>query len=272
MAANKIQVFADSNESGSSRMAKLALALVNDLRFEWKGYAELDVDLQFVISEYSEDYPKNGGRRIRANVSKYFNAELKEPSDFVTSAISPSGHLYQQVLSLRESGHPCMILVLGGDDEVQAAVKDALVTRYRGQELGFQIASYNDRLMDFEANCEALGCPVRRMKTSPWKRLLSTAHKILTGGSLMQYAPRPAEGEREITALCVAKGIGPKTAAAIYSDYGSIANLCTATMEDLAAFKQDGRKIGQAKAEAICRLLHGGNLPNKNDIHTKVKA
>lgn len=265
----KILVMADSNEQGNSRMAKLALALVNDPRFEWKGYAELDVDLEFSL-----DLGFNGYKPkvvFRDNIVKFL-CELKEPSDYVASALSPSGHLYQQVLSLRESGHPCMILVLGDDGDVMMAVKDALVTRYRGQELGFQIASYNDRLMDFEANCEALGYPVRRMKTSPWKRLLSTAHKILTGGSLMQYAPRPADGEREITALCMAKGIGPKTAAAIYSDYGSIANLCTATMDDLTIFKQDGRKIGQAKAEAICRLLHGGNLPNKNDIHMRAKA
>jgi ERCC4-type nuclease len=211
MEMNKIQVRADSNESGNSRMAKLGLALADDPRFEWAGYDSLDVDLQFRKTwEVSDD-------RLGDSI---FNVELKEPADYIASALSPSGHLYSQVLSLRESGHPCMILVLGGDDEVHEAIKDSLVTRYRGKELGFQISSYGDRLIDFESQCEALGCPVRRWRSLPWKRLLSTAHKILTGGNLTGYRPRPADGERElIAAATLFKGIGPETCKTLLEDY-----------------------------------------------------
>ena len=274
MTLGKIQVRADTNERPPAnskkrhRMTDLGLAIEADHRFEFIGYDSLDVDLEFTGE------PIHHGHDLMGEVysENKFNVELKECNDYVQSALSPSGHLYQQVLSLREAGQPCMVLVLGGDYQVTKAVKASLYGRYKGDELDYQIESYDDRLRDFEANAIALGAPVFRWETNQFERLLSTAHKALTGGNLYGYGPRPADGEREITALCMAKGIGPKTAAAIYSDYGSIANLCTATMDDLTIFKQDGRKIGQAKAEAICRLLHGGNLPNKNDIHMRAKA
>ena len=264
----KISVMADSNEQGNSRMAKLALALQDDSRFTWGGYTELDVDLEFSLDLGFNGYePKVV---FRNNIVKFL-CELKEPADFLTSALGKDGHLAKQVWSMQESGG--IVLVLGDDRDVYYAAKASLKPRYPDEnELEFQIRDYLNRLRDFEANSFSMHVPVFRWKDMPFERLLSTVHKSLTGGNLYGYGPRPAEGEREITALCMAKGIGPKTAAAIYSDYGSIANLCTATMEDLSAFKQDGRKIGQAKAEAICRLLHGGNLPNKNDIHMRAKA
>jgi hypothetical protein len=163
-----------------------------------------------------------------------------------------------------------MVLVLGDDKDVSESIKESLKTRYRGQEKAYQIASHEDRLINFESNCHALGVPVCRWKHRPWKRLLSLAHKVLTGGSLMQYGPKPADQERQAVALCMAKGIGEKTATALIKEYGSIANLCTASLQDLSTFKQDGRKIGQAKAESIIRLLHSG-LVDERDVHM-VKA
>jgi ERCC4-type nuclease len=87
----------------------------------------------------------------------------------------------------------------------------------------------------------------------------------------MGYIPRPADNERAATALCMARSVGEKTAFALMADYGSIANLCTASLDDLADFRQDGRRIGQKKAEAIIKLLHSKVL-SRNDPHIKERT
>ena len=213
-----ISVSADSNEQGSSRMAAFGQVVMADPRFDWQGFSSLPVDLQF-------SYHPGWGEHSKPKVVfqepvGHFNVELKECSDYIASVLGPTGHLYTQVLSMREAGYPGMVLVLGGDDDVQAAIKDSLVTRYRGSELGYQIASYSDRLINFESNCAALGVPVYRWKASPCKRLLSLADKILTGGNLMQYAPKPADGERELAAASMLfPGIGPKTLEPYLQEY-----------------------------------------------------
>lgn len=198
-----ISVLMSSNEAGSKRAAGLANALMDDPRFEWAGYENIPVDLQFSLGDAC------------------FNTELKEVSDYIASALGPSGHLYQQVLTMRELGHPCMVLVLGSDDDVTNAIKDATKTRYKGQERQYQIGSYNDRLINFESQAGALGCSVVRWKASPWKRLLSLVHKTLTGGNLMSYRPKPANGERELAAACLllGNGIGPKILEPVLAEY-----------------------------------------------------
>lgn len=207
-----ISVLMSSNEAGSKRASGLANALLDDSRFEWKGYENIPVDLQFHTIVGSPEY------------HAVFNCELKEPADYVASALGPSGHLYSQVLTMRELGHPCMVLVLGSDEDITNSIKDATKTRYKGQERAYQIGSYNDRLLDFESNCEALGCRVARWKASPWKRLLSTVHKVLTGGNLMSYRPKPANGERELAAasMLFGNGIGPQVLKPVLEKY----NLC----------------------------------------------
>lgn len=227
-----IKVTMSSNEAGSKRAAGLALALADDPRFEWKGYEQIPVDLQFNLGDAC------------------FNTELKEVSDYIASALGPSGHLYQQVLTMRELGHPCMVLVLGSDEDITNSIKDATKTRYKGQERAYQIGSYNDRLLDFESNCEALGCRVARWKASPWKRLLSTAHKVLTGGNLMSYRPKPANGERELAAasmLFSGNGIGPKVLEPVLAEY----KLCFIPRGDYARQPIDMDGIGPKRAAVI---------------------
>ena len=205
-----ISVLMSSNEQGSKRAAGLANALMDDPRFEWQGYEQIPVDLQFRYEDW------RGPIHLRT-----FNVELKEPADYVASALGPTGHLYQQVLTMREAEWPCMVLVLGSDEYITNAIKDATKTRYKGQERAYQIGSYNDRLLDFESNCEALGCHVARWKASPWKRLLSMVHKVLTGGNLMSYRPKPANGERELAAasMLFGQGIGPAVLKPVLAEY-----------------------------------------------------
>jgi len=198
-----IKVTMSSNEACSKRAAGLANALMDDPRFAWEGYENIPVDLQFHIGD------------------SYFNVELKECSDYIASALGPSGHLYSQILTMRELGHPCMVLVLGSDEDITNAIKDATKTRYKGQERAYQIGSYTDRLWDFESQAGALGCSVGRWKASPWKRLLSLVHKTLTGGNLLSYRPKPANGERELAAasMLFGNGIGPQVLKPVLAEY-----------------------------------------------------
>jgi len=271
----KIQVLIDNNENGSTRAHALILAASSDVRFETPKFAKLDVDVQFSITELQEwpidrDYE---GKLIREPemVTRQYNCELKEASDYVSTVLGKDAHGYMQYLAMAESGHRSMFLVLGSDQDVSDAIYDSLKTRYKGKELSFQIGSYEKRLHDFEAQCEALHCPVERWEKAPYSRLLSRVAKALLGATLLGYAPRPEENERKAACLKMAYGIGEKTAFALMADYGSIANLCTASLEDLASFKQDGRRIGQKKAEAIINLLHS-ERPNKNDPHIKERT
>ena len=200
----KISIQIDSNERGSDRANGLILAAAKDPRFSVPSFAELDVDVCFKLGENA------------------YLAELKEPADYVSSVLGKDGHLYQQYLSMAEAGCPCMILFLGSDNDVTKAIIDALQTRYKGKELAFQIGSYEKRLIDFEANAEALGCPVERWSSMPYSRLLSRVAKRLEGkASLMDYRPRPSEEERKIAALAMllGNGIGPEKAKAILEKF-----------------------------------------------------
>ena len=246
---SKIQVKADSNErprpdpeDENHRMKLFGRAVMDDPRFDWRGYDNLDVDLQFYYEDWSGPIHLLG-----------FNVELKEPADYVASALGPNGHLYSQVLTMREAGDSCMVLVLGSDEDITNAIKDATKTRYRGQERAYQIGSYNDRLIDFEAQCEALGCRVARWKASPWKRLLSTVHKVLTGGNLMSYRPKPANGERELAAaaMLLGQGIGPTVLKPVMEDY----SLKLVKRNGNSRALEDMPGIGPKRAQTLKRCL-----------------
>jgi hypothetical protein len=214
MTMNKIAAYIAPGEG--DRYKKLAIAAMEDPRFmplEINPSNLVDVCFEGNPITYEDD-------AINTTIENKFLVELKEPADYIQSALGKDGHLYLQHLSMRESGHPGMILVLGDDVDVFAAIKQSLVTRYHGQELGFQIANYESRLQDFEAQSFALGIPVMRWKARPFSRLLSHAAKVLLDGNLMDYRPRPADGERELCAAsCLHRGIGPELMKALLDEY-----------------------------------------------------
>ena len=212
-----IQAWADTNErppegQKKHRMTEFGEVLFADHRFEWKDYKSLDVDLRF---EFEPGWEKTG------KPNAYFNVELKTCSDYLQSVFGPSGHLYEQILTMRESGDPGLVLVLGGDEEVSEAIEKSAFSRYhKASERAWNIASTEDRLVDFEANAAALGVPVVRWQARPWKRLLSHVHKALTGGNLTGYRPRPADGERDLVAASLLfPGLGPTLLAPIMEEY-----------------------------------------------------
>lgn len=223
----KIQIFIDSNERNSDRANALILAAAKDPRFDEPVFAELDVDVCFSWQRKGEQ-PCEDCIGVGCAYTKcvayprHYLAELKEPADYVSSALGKPGHLYQQYLDMAEAGHTCMILVLGSDDDVHKAIFESLITRYHGQERVREIASYHKRLIHFESCCEALGCPVERWDDMPYSRLLSRVAKRLEGkASLMDYRPRPAEEERKVAALSMllGNGIGESKAAAILEKF-----------------------------------------------------
>ncbi len=261
----KIHLWPDSNETQHSRITELAKVASEDPRFVLEKPREQIVDLCFDLAEYSEDYPKDGGRRIRDYVHKILNVELKGTSDYIQSALGKEGHLYLQSLSMREpTSDPLvleshsMILVLGGDKQISEAIMESLKTRYRGKELAFQIASYTDRLYDFEAKSYALGCPVMRWESSPWKRLLSHSHKILTEGtSLLDYRPRP-DNERDVAALCVlCKGLGEVRARSLLQAYGSLGGLVSCMYYE---------KIHGTAIDSLCKVDGIGKVTARNVV------
>lgn len=237
---NKIHILMDTNEKGSGRDKALASVAGDDPRFELDGFAELPVDLCFTLEE------------------KSLQCEVKECSDYIQSALGKDGHLFLQYLAMEKTYG--MILVLGGDEQVSEAIRTSLWKRYKGKELAFNISQYESRLIDFEANAEALGCPVERWHNQPWKRLLSRADKLLNGGSLLGYRPRP-EGERDIAALCVlVPNVGPTRAKSLIDAYGSFGAFVSALQyeklhgnEIKALCEVDG--IGPKTAKAIAEAI-----------------
>lgn len=214
----KIKCYIAAGEG--ERAKKLALAIAEDPRFmSLEINAEIPVDVQFVLPA-TIIHKSELGSTLYDGFDKTFNCELKECPDYIASALGKEGHLFMQHLAMREAGHTSMILVMGGDDEVSAAIRTSLVTRYRGQELAYQIANYEARLQDFEAQSFAMGIPVMRWKARPFSRLLSHAAKVLLDGNLMDYRPRPADGERElVAACCLTRGIGPETWRNVLAEY-----------------------------------------------------
>ena len=244
-----ITVFADGNEQNTDRMTNFGKVLMDDARFSWGGYKSLDVDLQFKRTWEVSDTGLE---------DSIFNVELKECSDYLQSAFGNTGHLYQQILSMRESGHPGMVLVLGGDAEISAAIKDSVYSRYhKPQEIAWNIDSMEDRLIDFEANCEALGVPVRRWSTRPWRKLLSTVHKVLHGGNLTGYRPRPAENEREVVAASLMfPGMGPTLLAPIMEEYSLMLVPKRDDSRPISTFPKIGKKR-QSMLDARTAMIYG---------------
>jgi hypothetical protein len=105
----------------------------------------------------------------------------------------------------------------------------------------------------FEANCIGVGIPVWRLKTDPWKRLLLRVRKILEGGDLSGFAPKPADGERKTVGLSIlaGRGVGPKMAANILQRY----NLCLILRDGYCGDLEDIPGIGPKRAETIMKNL-----------------
>ena len=234
MTAPKIFVQLDHNEMGRPRAAKVERTVLEDERFEMRDPGDLPFDLRFGLGE------------------KIFNVELKDfsedaGSDYLSSILS--GHLYEQILAARERQEPVAVVVLGDDNDVGAAIRKAASRGQGGRRVDPEkLLEYFRMVEGFEANCIALGVPVWRLETDPYKRMLLRVRKILEGGNLTGFAPSPAEGERQAVGLSIlaGKGIGPAKARAILEkfDLGLISKEVLTCLEDC-------RGIGPKLADQI---------------------
>jgi ERCC4-type nuclease len=216
-----MQKISVSIAAGEGNRAKsLEKAIVDDPRFDMPRVdSEIPVDVQF-RAQINPTFANIDELVAELDRPDIFNCELKECSDYISSVLGKDGHLYCQHMSMRESGHPAMILVLGNDLDVSNAIVESLEDRYKGKELAYQIGNYEARLQDFEAKSFANGIPVMRWKARPFSRLLSTAAQVLGNAEMTGYAPKPADKEREIVATSLLfRGIGPKTLEPVLKEY-----------------------------------------------------
>jgi hypothetical protein len=255
----KIQILISSNEQNSTRSEGLEWAMSEDSRFMKPIYSsEILVDVQFSLSDtllMESDGITTPGRigfhrpyTQKIGPDEIFNCELKKVEDYIT-LLNKEGHIRNQYLDMAEQGHPSMFLVLGGDQQVSSALKNDLYKRgFRGTELDFKLEENEDRIRDFEAQCFAMRCPVMRWQNNPFKRLLSTAHKVLTGGSLMGYGPRPQDYEREIVACnSWMRGVGDKTWAEVLKEY----RLALVPRGEYAKPIEEIKGVGEKRAKDI---------------------
>ena len=265
MKPSPIIISLDSNERGSERAKALALAVGGDPAYELEGFCELPVDMQFEESEYSEDYPKEGGRRIRDFVHRYVNVELKEIPDFWQS--KSSGHLGQQVLEMVASGSPGFVVVFGSLQEVLAGVpKVKLGSNPSGMKKP-QARSQMDIQQDIStarAFCaDAMGCNVpvfflsqNHQQSFAW--ILSYAKNILTSPNMASWLPRFPVEPRGYGVLCAIPGIGDVAAKGLLRAYGGIAQISSEARFNpagLAGCMINGRALGKAKAARIAEVL-----------------
>lgn len=256
-----IHIYLDSNEAMRPRASKIEQAVESDDRFVLSPPGELPFDLRFSLSE------------------KIFHVELKDfsedaNSDYFSSILS--GHLYEQTLAARERQEPVAVVVLGDDNDVGGAIRKAASHATAGHRVDPEkLMEYYRMVEGFEANCIALGVPVWRLKTDPWKRMLLRVRKILEGGDLTGFAPAPAEGERQAVGLSILaeKGIGPAKARAILEKFQLILEPdgddcyltdCDGIGEKLA------RQLGDSKNIAVdCRHVLRPPKPRKSRAKAK---
>ena len=231
-----IHVSIDGNEAMRPRAAAIRKAITSDPHFkEIPPVEPMPFDLEF----WSD-----------GDITKALHVEIKDfgsnnGSDYLSSILS--GHLWGQCQAAREIGEPFVIAVLGGDEEVNAACKAAASRKHRLDV--DKMLKYFAMVDGFEANAIGQGIQVWRLKTDPYGRLLLRARKILEGGNLEGFCPKPADRERMEVGLSIlaGRGVGPKMAANILKRY----QLCLILRDGYCGDLEDIPGIGPKRAETI---------------------
>ncbi len=253
-----ILVSIDSNESMRPRAELIRKAIEKDEHFfsPVGENASLPFDLRF-ISPRSEPCKDNPACWTFPTLQT-LHVELKDfseegNSDYLASILN--GHLWGQCLAARELGEPMIIAVLGDDRDVNEAIKTAASRNHRVD--ANKLFQYFQMVDGFEANCIGLGIQVWRLKTDPWKRLLLRVRKILEGGDISGFAPKPSDGERQVVGLSIlaGRGVGPKKARNILDRF----NVCLMPKDDSYGYDspvlEDCQGIGPKIAEIIRKNL-----------------
>lgn len=254
-----IQVFMPAGEAREARM-RAAIEADKQGRFQWGGHSsDLPGDVRFSLKcdsireenfgpmyEYGE-YMGDLIKTFPEEITKTLDIEIKDfsedgNSDYLASILN--GHLWDQVT--RATG-PYVIVVLGDDNDVGAAIRKAASRNHRMDPK--KLMQYYEMVEGFEANCIASGVQVWRLKTDPFRRLLLRARKILEGGDLSGFAPKPAPSERKAVALSIlaGDGIGPAKARNILEKF----DICLRGKDGCLADLEDCQGIGPKLASRI---------------------
>jgi len=194
------------------RITQLKAALFGDVRFSCLRVAvDLPSDIRFT-----------SGDRV-------LDVELKVPLDYVQSVLN--GHLMEQVLSVREGGTQGCVVILGERDDIYAAIRDSSTGRgYKKSEVGRIISATHARCKSFRKRSMLNGVPVffkgddSGFFDGPdqWKDILELAVDFLTGGDMLGFRMRPADGERELAAASMlfhGDKIGPGVLSPVLAEY-----------------------------------------------------
>jgi hypothetical protein len=226
----RIKVYMAPGEADRERSMRSVLS--HDTRFDPLVISsDIPVDLQFIGG--TQEYEIMGEHICDYNV---LNVELKRPDDFIQSVLS--GHLYDQTLSIRESGYNGCTVILGDSGGIAEAIRDSAQGRgIKKAEIGHVIATTHSRCKSFRKRSFLNGIPIfhigddsgffdnveedeQKNKIGVWKDILDLAHDYLLDGCLLGFRMRPADNEREICAAAMLyKGIGDSSMRLFLKEY-----------------------------------------------------
>lgn len=159
--------------------------------------------------------------------TKRIHVELKKPNDWVSSVLF--GHLYEQVLTLREWGQPAIILILGDTADIYKAIKESASGRgLRGPDIAHVIASNHARCKSFRKRAFLNNIRVFWKGDDSgffdgddtFEDLLEFALDFFLEGDMIGFRPKPADGERDIAAASMLfKGIGDESMTNLLKEY-----------------------------------------------------
>ena len=260
-----IHLTIDSNEAMRPRADLIRKVVETDDRFCLSnGRFETPFDLRFECVEECENLnkgincePCSRGPCIKNGTLHIEIKDFSEEgnSDYLSSILS--GHLWEQCLAARELGEPLIIAVLGDDHDIEKAIARAAGEGRKGSKSRcFDIKKfeqYHAMVDGFESNCMGAGIQVWHLGYNQFPRLLLRARKILEGGDLSGFCPKPADGERQTVGLSIlaGRGVGPKMAANILARY----NLCLILRDGFCGDLVDCAGIGPKRAETIRKNL-----------------
>ena len=270
-----IYVSIDSNEAMRPRAELISKAIETDDRFCLSnGRLDTPFDIRFDKEDICENLhkdincePCDHGPCIKCGV---LHVEIKDfseegNSDYLASILS--GHLWSQVLAARELGEPMIIAVLGDDHDIEKAIARAAGEGRKGSKSRcFDIKKfeqYHAMVDGFESNCIGSGIQVWHLGYNQFPRLLLRARKILEGGDLSGFAPKPSDGERQTVGLSIlaGRGVGPKMAQNILERY----NLCLVLKDGFCGDLVDCEGIGPKRAKTIRKNIEViGSVPNSS--------
>ena len=237
-----IKVSMDINEVHRARARNVKAAVLKDDRFFLNPPKRCPFDLCFQWE----------GKTINVEL-KDFTGTGGSQSDYVASIVNQSSHLYRQVLAGRELQDPLIIVVLGDDADIIQAINKIVINRcINGQEAEDRIIEYISMVEDFEANCIGMNIQIWKLKIDPWNRILQCVLRILHGGDLTIFRPRPALNERQAIGLSIlcGKGLGPAKAKGILEKF------CISLVPKKPdTYLEDCQGIGPKSAKAIQEAL-----------------